>query len=106
MAILLPDLMNRADIGMTKRRSGLRLTLEPGQGLGVSDDVIGQKFEGHKAVEGYVLGLVDDAHPTPAELLENAVVRDGLADHRERILRAGKRQYNEGREGAVPDDHG
>jgi hypothetical protein len=40
MAILLPDLMNRADVGMIKRRCGLRLALEPSQGLWVFDDVI------------------------------------------------------------------
>src|SRR6266700_3499073 len=28
-----------------------------------------------------VLGLVHDTHPTPAELLDDAVVRDGLVDH-------------------------
>jgi hypothetical protein len=81
MAILLPDLMNRADVGMIKRRCGLRLALEPSQGLWVFDDVIGQEFEGDKAVEGNVLGLVDHAHPAPAKLFDDAVVRDGLADH-------------------------
>ncbi len=28
-----------------------------------------------------VLGLVDDAHAAAAQLLDDAVVRDGLADH-------------------------
>ena len=28
-----------------------------------------------------VLGLVDDTHPTAAQLLDDAVVRDILADH-------------------------
>jgi hypothetical protein len=66
---------------MIERRSGLRLALEPRQGLGVFDDVIGQEFQGDKAVEGYILGLVDYAHPTPAKFLDDAVVRYGLADH-------------------------
>jgi len=28
-----------------------------------------------------VLGLIDHTHPTTPELLDDAVVRDGLADH-------------------------
>ena len=32
-------------------------------------------------MEGYVLSLVDDTHPAAAQLLNDAVVRDGLADH-------------------------
>ena len=81
MAILLPNLMNRADIWMIERRGGLRLALEPRQSLSVFDDVIGQEFQGDKAVEGYILGLVDHAHPAPAKLLDDAVVRNRLADH-------------------------
>jgi len=32
-------------------------------------------------MQRYVLGLVDDTHPPAAQLLDDAVVRDGLADH-------------------------
>ena len=32
-------------------------------------------------MQGYVLGFVDDTHPTAAQLLYDVVVRDGLADH-------------------------
>ena len=81
MAVLLPDLVDRADIGMVQRRGRLRLPLEAGQGLGVFGDVIGQELQGDKAVEGYVLGLVDHTHPAATQLLDDAVVRDGLADH-------------------------
>jgi hypothetical protein len=38
-------------------------------------------FERHKAAELYILSLVDDAHPPAAQLLDDAVVRDGLTDH-------------------------
>ena len=53
---------------------------------GASDrsQFIGQESEGHKAAEFGVLGLVDNAHPTAAQLLDDAVVRDGLADQFER----------------------
>ena len=72
---------------MVQSRGRLRLTLEAGQGLGVFGDIIGQKLQGDKPVQGYVLSLVDDTHPSTAELLNDAVVRNGLADHRQRILR-------------------
>src|SRR5713101_4368211 len=81
MAILLPDLMDGADIGMIECRRRLGLALEAGQGLRVFGDVIGQKLQGHKSVEGHVLGLVDHAHAAAAQLLDDPVVRDGLADH-------------------------
>jgi len=48
-------------------------------------------------VQPSVLGLVDDTHPSTAELLDDAVVRDGLADHRRRSLRLWTRQVNESR---------
>ena len=65
---------------MIEGRRRLRLPLEPCQGLSVFDDVIGQKLQGDKSVEGYVLGLVDDTHAATTKLFDDAVVRDGLAD--------------------------
>ena len=80
MTVLLPDLMDGADIGMVESRGGLCFPLKAGQGLGVLRDVIGQELQGDKAVQGYIFGLVNDAHPTAAQLFNNAVVRDGLSD--------------------------
>src|SRR5580658_2020322 len=81
MAILLPDLVDGADIGMIECRGRLRLPLEPRQGLSVFDDVSGQKLQSDKSAEGYVLGLVDDTHAATTKLFDDPVVRDGLADH-------------------------
>src|ERR1700730_10982233 len=86
MALLLPDLIDRADIGMVESRSSLSFSLEAGQGLGVTGEVIGQKLQGDKSVQGHVLGLVDHTHPAAAELLNDTVVRDGLADHKRLAL--------------------
>jgi hypothetical protein len=49
----------------------------------------------------WAYSLVDHIHPTTTELLDDAVVRDGLADHEWRRnsgcnLRDGKKQVNEG----------
>jgi hypothetical protein len=54
--------------------------LETGEGLRVASNLLRQKLEGDETVEPRVLSLVNHAHPTTAQLLDDAVVRDGLAD--------------------------
>jgi hypothetical protein len=49
--------------------------------------LVRQKLQGDEAVQLYILGLVDHTHPAATELLDEAVVRDGLADHWALILR-------------------
>ncbi len=48
--------------------------------------VIRQELQSNEAAEFGVLGLVDHTHAALAELLDNAVTRDGLVDHTRRIL--------------------
>ena len=43
--------------------------------------IVGQKLQGHEAAQFSVLGLIDHAHAATTKLLDDAVVRDGLADH-------------------------
>src|ERR1700675_4865047 len=81
LTILLPDFIDRADIGMVEGRGRLRLPLEASQCLGILGDIIGEKFQGDKSAQSYILGLVDDAHSAASDLLHNAIVRDSLADH-------------------------
>ena len=51
LTVLLADVIDRADIGMVQGGSGLRLTLETGQSLGVAGDFIRQEFERDKAMQ-------------------------------------------------------
>ena len=81
LMVLLPDLINRADVGVIQRRGRLCFTPEAFQGLMVLGKAFGQEFQGDKSVESRVLGLVDHTHPTAAQLRDDAVMRDGLADH-------------------------
>ena len=81
LAVLLADVVNGADIGMVQRRCGLRFAPKSRQGLGIAGHFVGQKLQRDKAVQARVLGFVDHAHATAAELFDDAVVRDGLADH-------------------------
>jgi len=47
---------------MVQCGSSLSFSLETSQRLGVFGYFFGQKLQGNKSVEGYVLSLVDDAH--------------------------------------------
>ena len=40
-----------------------------------------QELQGDASAEAQVLRLIHDAHAAPAQLLEDPVVRDSLADH-------------------------
>ena len=62
----------------------------------------GRNLRATKRWRRSVLGLVDDTHPAAAELLDDAVVRDGLADHSigsracwERMLVGSRGQVNQ-----------
>ena len=79
---VLADLVNGADVGMvqTQRRRAPRGGSAPGL-AGPCATSSGQELQSHEAAEFGVLGLVDHTHAAPAELLDDAVVRDGLADH-------------------------
>ena len=57
-------------------------------------DFIGQEFQGHEAMEPYILCLVNNTHPAPAQFFDDEVVRDRLIDHAVRILRRAKGQVN------------
>ena len=81
LTFALVNLEDHADVGMIQCRSSLCFALETGQSLRVLGDFIGQEFQGDEAMQLHVLGFVDHAHTAAAQLLNNAVVGDGLADH-------------------------
>src|SRR5258705_11924091 len=103
-AILFADVVDRANVGMVERRGRLRLSLESAQSLRIAGDIIGKKLQGDEAVKARVLGLVYDAHAASAQLFDDAVVGDGLADHwkrkirRDAILWAGSGEVNSWRQ--------
>ena len=81
LAVLLADVVNGADVGMVQRRSRLRLALKASEGLRISGHFIRQKFERDKAVQARVFRFVNHTHTAAAQLVDNAVVRNGLPDH-------------------------
>ena len=75
------DVVDGADVGMIQSRGSARFALETLERLGVARQLVGQELQGDKAAEPRVFGLVNHAHPAAAQLLHNAVVRDGLPNH-------------------------
>jgi hypothetical protein len=41
----------------------------------------GTNLQRDKAMQGYVLGFVNHTHSVAADLLDDAIVRNGLANH-------------------------
>ncbi len=71
---------------------------EAGESLRILGYFIWQEFQGDEAMQLDIFGLVDDTYPPAAEFFDNAIVRDGLADHWAEILGPGLGQVNEGAE--------
>jgi hypothetical protein len=80
-AFVFADVVDRADVGVIQCGRGLRLALKTTEGLGITGYLVGQELEGDEPVEPGVFGLVNHTHTAAAQLLDDAVMRDGLADH-------------------------
>src|SRR4029077_18346332 len=66
---------------MIQRRGGLCLALKAGECLRVTGNFLRQELEGNEAMQARVFSFVHHTHPATADLLDDAIVRDGLADH-------------------------
>jgi len=94
----LVDFVNRADVRMIQRGRSLGFPLEAAEGLCIVGEFVGKEFQGDVTTELEVFRLVDHAHSPATDLAEDAVVRDGLADHLAEILGLGVGQVNEGQQ--------
>src|SRR5262249_24579190 len=97
LTFMLPDFVDRANIGMVQGGSGLCLTLKARQCLRIVGHFVRQEFQGDKTMERYVLSLVHDAHTAAVQFFDDAVMRDGLSDHWTEMLGLEVGQVNEGR---------
>jgi hypothetical protein len=66
---------------MIQCRGGLGFALEAAKSLPIFGYFVGQELERDKTVEANVLGFIDNPHPSATKFLDDAVVRDCLADH-------------------------
>ena len=81
---------------MIQRGGGTGFPPEAIQGLRILRNVVRKEFQSDEAPEVDVLGFVNNTHPAAAQLLDDVVVRDGLANHWAEILGLRLGQVNEG----------
>jgi hypothetical protein len=81
-ASFVADVVDSANVGVIEGRGGLGFTLEAGEDLRVAGYIVGKKFKSDKAMKTSVFRFVNDAHASATELLDDAVVGDGLSDER------------------------
>jgi len=79
-SIVLANLVYGADIRMVQRGCGTRLATEALKSLWVFGKVVGEEFQGNEPAKLGVLGFVNHTHTPTADLFQNAVVRNRLAD--------------------------
>jgi hypothetical protein len=83
----LPDLVDRADVGVVQSGDRSGLPLEALFELGVQAPLGRQELEGHGTAQLGVDRLVEDPHPASAQQLDHLVVGDGATDQSVRIGR-------------------
>ncbi len=66
---------------MVQRRRGTGFQQKPVESVLIARELRRQELQRNLASQVKVLRLVNDSHPSAAELAGNAVMRDGLADH-------------------------
>ncbi len=81
LTVLLAKVVDRANIRMIECGSSLRLTPEAFERPLLVCHLQRQEFQGDHPVQASVFSLVHDTHATSTQLLEHAVVQDGLANH-------------------------
>ena len=81
LVLVLPDFVDGADVGMIQGRRRAGFAPEAFQGLRVVREFVGKKFQGNETPELGVFSFVNHAHPATAQLVHDAIVRDGLSDH-------------------------
>ena len=82
MAFLIADFVDGTDVGMIEGKGSTNLSPESFQRLRVFGEVHGKESQSNDTAKLGVLCLIDHGHAVTAEFLNNAVVRDGLADER------------------------
>src|SRR5215469_9323242 len=105
---MLSNFVNGANVRMIQCGSGTSFPAEAFEGLWVFCEVFGQELQGSETAKLGILGLINDTHPTPAQLFQYSVVGDGLADecaglrHSAAILGCHLRQVNESKTALLP----
>jgi hypothetical protein len=80
-ALVLADVVDRADILMVQRGSGACFGAKPLEGAGVRQ-FVWDELEGDGPSQANVFARVDDTHPTGTQLGGDAIVTNRASEHR------------------------
>ena len=80
-ALVLADVVDRADIRVVQRGSGACFGAKPLEGAGVHQ-IVRDELEGDGPAQANVFARVDDTHPPGAQLGGDAVVTNRASEHR------------------------
>ena len=78
--VLLADVMDGADVRVVQRRRRPRFTRESAQCVRIRRELVGDELERHRAAESRVFGLIHDAHAAAADLFDDVIVGNSLAN--------------------------
>ena len=81
LSLELSDFVDRGDVRVVQGARGARLTQQAFSGLLARRGAGLKELQGDMPVQLRVLGQPDGAHPTGAEMTDDAVVGDGTANH-------------------------
>ncbi len=73
--------VNLPDVGMIQGGQNLRFSLKPGHSLAVRSKLFRQDLERHIPVQLGIGSAINFSHTAFTDLLQNLVMRDGLAEH-------------------------
>src|SRR6266478_6282515 len=85
LTVLLTNVINCADVRVVQCRCGLRFATKAFQSSGIVKHFWRQELQRHGSMKPRVFRFVNNAHPAAAELLDDAVMRNGLSDQRGEI---------------------
>jgi len=80
-AVGLADIVDRADVGMRQGRGSARFVQQILAGGSVECGLFLDDFDSHVAMKHFVVGAINDAHATFADLGGDAAMAENLADH-------------------------
>ena len=81
LTVLIPNVINGANVGMVESGCSPRFSLKAGQSLRIAAEFRRQELKSDVALQAHIHRLVDNTHPAAAEFFDDLVVRDVLANH-------------------------
>ena len=83
LAVVFADIVDGADVRVVEGGRGARFDAEAFDRLAIARQFLGDELKSDRTSQAAVIGAKDHAHATRAELRDDAIVRNRLADHGE-----------------------